>query len=246
MRQSTARIDGAAASRDRPKLKQRRTNPERSATARRKLIAAALKTLYEQGYGATTAELVARRAKVSRGAMLHHFRTRVDLMASVAEHVVGEQVRLRRDRLQSVEPGPKRFFAASEVSWEIQKQPATIAVMEILLASRSDRALRLRLAPLAKLFVQLRTDAAVHMMRNLGVYQMDLMVDLQRIHLATLRGLALERLFSRQPIEVERARQLLTQYEQGFVSALMSGQHQPLEPAAGDLDLRVRQRRKSK
>src|SRR5262245_5248316 len=104
-------------SRPQPRLKPRRTNAERTAIARRKLIEAALKTLCEAGYSATTTDLVARRAHVSRGAMLHHFRTRVDLMAAVAEHVITDQSRRRRDEVESFEAGPVRFFEAGDISW---------------------------------------------------------------------------------------------------------------------------------
>jgi AcrR family transcriptional regulator len=202
----------------------RRTNAERSATARRKLIDAALETLCEQGYGATTTDLVARRAKLSRGAMLHHFRTRVDLMAAVVEHVIAEQSRLRRERVEAFPPGPQRFFEASDISWEIQKQPATVVLLEIILATRSDRVLKKRLAPMVLRLGQLRTEAAERMVQNLRLDKQDALVDMMRIHLATLRGLAIERMFTQAPEEIDRAQRLLTRYEHAFVRELIDGE----------------------
>jgi AcrR family transcriptional regulator len=221
MRQPTV---AAVPSRRRPRPKPRRTNAERTATARRKLIDASLKVLCEVGYAATTTDLVARRANVSRGAMLHHFRTRVDLMAAVAQHVVEEQSRLRRERVESFDAGPQRFFEAGDISWEIQRQPTTTALLEIMLATRSDRALKKRLAPMVQQLSQMRNDAAARMMQNLSIDDRDLMVDLIRVHLATLRGLAVELMFSQTPAEIERARRLLTQYEHTLVRQLMSDQ----------------------
>jgi AcrR family transcriptional regulator len=204
-----------------PRPKVRRTNAERSAIAQRKLIDAALKTLYLDGYQATTTDQVARRANVSRGAMLHHFPSRADLIIAVAEHVLKEQARERRERLDALGPGPQRFFGAADISWEIQKQPATIALLEIMLASRSDRALKKRLAPLIQQMGMLRTEAALRMMSSLGIDDMDVMIDLLRIHLAALRGLAIDLLFTEKPEEVERSRNLLTRYEQTLVRELM-------------------------
>ena len=49
----------------------RRTNEQRSTETRGKLIKTAIDLLYRSGYSATTTVMVAKRAKVSRGAMLH-------------------------------------------------------------------------------------------------------------------------------------------------------------------------------
>jgi len=209
----------------RPKV--RRTNAERSAIAQRKLIDAALKTLYLEGYQATTTDLVARRANVSRGAMLHHYPSRADLIMAVAQHILTSQALERRERLDALGKGPERFFGAADISWEIQKQPATIALLEIMLASRSDRALKKRMAPLVQQMGLLRGEAATRMMNSLGIDDRDSMVDLMRIHLAALRGLAIELLFTRTPEEVERARNLLTRYEQTLVRGLMAEQRKP-------------------
>jgi len=230
MRQPTVQPDQPAASSPRPRLKPRRTNAQRTAIARRKLIDAALKILCEAGYSATTTDLVARRARVSRGAMLHHFRTRVDLMAAVAEHVIHEQSRRRREEVESFAPGPQRFFEAADISWEIQKQPATTALLEIMLATRSDRALKKRLAPMVQQLRQMRTEAAERLMSYLHIDDQDLMVDLLRIHLAALRGLAVELMFTQTPAEIERAQRLLTRYEHTLARELVNARKPAAEP----------------
>jgi hypothetical protein len=47
------------------------------------------------------------------------------------------------------------------------------------------------------------------------------MVDVMHIHLAALRGLAIELLFTSTPEEIERSRELLTRYEHTLVKELM-------------------------
>src|SRR5436309_11852144 len=63
----------------------RRTQEERSATTRRRLIDAAVECLNESGYLEATLEVVAARAGVSRGAVQHHFGSRNDLLIAVVE-----------------------------------------------------------------------------------------------------------------------------------------------------------------
>lgn len=70
----------------------RRTQAERSATMRARIRKAAVMCLYKRGYGATTTVSVASTAKVSRGAMLHHFPSKADLMPAALAHVLEENV----------------------------------------------------------------------------------------------------------------------------------------------------------
>ena len=63
----------------------RRTNRERTATTRARVLNATIEQLAEQGYAATTTVEVAERAGVSRGALVHHFPTRSDLVLSALD-----------------------------------------------------------------------------------------------------------------------------------------------------------------
>src|SRR5262245_17466263 len=103
------------------RTRQRRTNAERSATTVSKLIQAAIDSLYEEGYSATTTISVAKRARVSRGAMLHQFPTRVAMLLAVAKHIVEEHSRLRREQLDAYQ-GMARFYAAADVSWAVHSR----------------------------------------------------------------------------------------------------------------------------
>ena len=73
---------------------------ERSAETRRRLLDATVACLFERGYAGTTTTEIASRAGVSRGAQLHHFPKKDELVVSALEHVF--ELRLarneRRDR----------------------------------------------------------------------------------------------------------------------------------------------------
>src|SRR5436190_18579117 len=114
------------------------THEARSAATRTRLIEAAVHCLRTYGYAATTTTLVAEIAELSRGAMLHQFGTKVDLMLAVAKHVVERQNAFFVDELAKYPAGRERFVALTDVTWQALSQPEAIALLEIMMASRSD------------------------------------------------------------------------------------------------------------
>jgi AcrR family transcriptional regulator len=197
----------------------RRTNAERSAETRGALINAAIEILFLRGHSAATTIEVAARAKVSRGAMLHQFPTRSDLLIAVALHIVAEQREQRRRKAEEMTPGIERYYAGADINWEIQKQPSTIALLEIMMATRSDRDLRKSFAPVIKQMNQMRTRAAEHVAQDLGVTDTVTVANMLHLHQAALRGLALELLFTDDTESVEEARTLFKQYSHTFADA---------------------------
>jgi AcrR family transcriptional regulator len=198
----------------------RRTNAERSAETRGALINAAIEILFLRGHSAATTIEVAARAKVSRGAMLHQFPTRSDLLTAVAQHIVAEQREQRRRKAEAMTPGIERYYAGADINWEIQKQPSTIALLEIMMATRSDHDLRKSFAPVIKQMNQMRTKAAEHVAQDLGVTDTTTVANMLHLHQAALRGLALELLFTDDAESVEHARTLFKQYSHTFADAL--------------------------
>jgi len=127
--------------------KRRRTQAERSAATRQALLEASVKCLYENGYGATTTILVAKLAGVSRGAMLHQFPSKADLMIYVVEAVHEETVQLYGKLLAGIDNPRDRLLAYPKAVWEVESRPAGVAVLEILQGSRSDTELADKLRP---------------------------------------------------------------------------------------------------
>jgi AcrR family transcriptional regulator len=200
-------------------LRVRRTNAERSATTCGKLIDAAIDILYRSGHAAATTIEVAKRARVSRGAMLHQFPTRVDLLLAVARHIIEQQKRHRRERLGG-EPGLKRFRAAAEVSWEVHSQPGAIALLEIMMASRNDRDLRKGLAPFVEDWMDMRRGAATRMAEDLNLPESPEFEKLVVFQQAVLRGLAIELVFLNNGTTIDDARQLLEEYDTIFAERI--------------------------
>lgn len=126
---------------------QRKTQAERSAATRKVLLDAAIKCLFEHGYGTTTTILVAEIAGVSRGAMLHQFPSKADLMTFVVEAVFEDEVKQYAKLLKNAKDPRERLLAYPLATWKLQSRPAGVAVLEILQGSRSDPVLAKKLKP---------------------------------------------------------------------------------------------------
>jgi AcrR family transcriptional regulator len=123
----------------------RRTQEERSAGTRARLLDATVASLYEVGYAATTTTAVCARAGLSRGAQLHHFPTRADLVVHAVGHLAKRRAdEVRRD-LQPRDSGPDRLARALDAVWASFSGPLFYAALELWVASRSDAQLRANL-----------------------------------------------------------------------------------------------------
>jgi AcrR family transcriptional regulator len=74
----------------RPRTQAARTQAERLAATRAALLKAARTIFAEQGYAAAATEEIVRRAKVTRGALYHHFEDKRSLFDAVASEVARE------------------------------------------------------------------------------------------------------------------------------------------------------------
>ncbi|OWK27987.1 TetR/AcrR family transcriptional regulator [Sphingomonas mucosissima] len=194
----------------------------RSASTRAKLIDATIACLFEQGYAATTTVAVARRARVSRGAMLHQFPTRVDLIIATAEHIVRDQDQRRRALLRSVPRGVERLHAITQVAWETMNEPASLALTEIMLGSRSDPDLSSRIPSVMHDIEERLNSGPLEVTHDLGITDDRAVQAMIRLHLAAMRGLIIEQLFQQDRRAVDEAFKLLSWYKQQIVGRLLA------------------------
>ena len=124
----------------------RRTQAERSETMRARILTAAVTCLFEQGYGATTTVSVAATAGVSRGAMLHHFPSKADLMLAALSHILDLDAANFRRAADRIDDPWERYAALPDLRLSTASQPAGVAFMEIMVGARSDEAVRSRFA----------------------------------------------------------------------------------------------------
>ena len=140
----------------------RRTQEERSAATRAKLLDATIDCLIELGYAGTTTTLIAERAGVSRGAQLHHFPTKAELVAAAVEHLASRLGDDLRQRVAKLPPNGDRVTAAIDLLWSRFSTPLFPAWLELWVAARTDPDLAARLHPIEERLrnaIQRQTDA---------------------------------------------------------------------------------------
>lgn len=121
---------------------------ERTRAMRQRLLEATVECLVERGWSGTSTTLVSERAGVSRGAQLHHFPTKADLVLAAVEHlseVRGQELREAAARLPR---GRRRTRAVVEMLAEHFTSPVFDAALELWVAARTDPALREAVVPL--------------------------------------------------------------------------------------------------
>lgn len=198
-----------------------RTQTSRSEATQAKAIEAAIELLFSAGHAATTMLAVAKRAKQSRGALQHQFETRTHLLIRVAQSILSAQSRFRREHIVDTAPGKKRYYSALEINWEVQKQRSSIALLEIMMASRNDPQLKKSLESAYERGDQIRREAAKLAVGDLGIDDVEMVDDMLNLHVAALRGLAFQLMLGRDAATVERVRKLFTLYERRFAESLV-------------------------
>lgn len=114
----------------------------RARATRQALLDAALECLVELGYAATSTTEVARRAGVSRGAQLHHFPTKQELLAAALDHLLERRVDEYRKAFSQLATGVDRRDAAIDLLWRMYDGDSFVAWAELWVAARTDADLR--------------------------------------------------------------------------------------------------------
>jgi AcrR family transcriptional regulator len=122
---------------------------ERTRAMRLRLMEATIDCLVELGWAGTTTTVVSKRAGVSRGAQLHHFPSKQDLVVAAVGHLTE---RRREDmRLAAADlPESGRTRAVLEILSQQFVSPVFFAALELWVAARADADLRAEVAPLER------------------------------------------------------------------------------------------------
>lgn len=151
-----------------------RTQAQRTAATRAKLLDAAIESLVELGYSGTSTHGIAKRAGVSRGAQLHHFPTKESLVVAAVGHLVDK----RLVEILEAEPDPELGI---ETLIDAFSGPLFHAALELWVAARTDPALHAAMIPLErKVSDALRVGLMEIMGDRLSPDVIDLSVELAR------------------------------------------------------------------
>lgn len=120
----------------------RRTQAERTDETRGKVLSASATVLRRKGYAGLRTDEVARVAKVSRGAMQYHFRTKDSLVLATAEYLLRDGLERGRSRAAAVRGAADPVEAIIQDCMDFFLGPDFSTILDLVLAGSKDRALR--------------------------------------------------------------------------------------------------------
>ncbi|WP_343313853.1 TetR/AcrR family transcriptional regulator [Brucella sp. BE17] len=178
-----------------PRKVERQTQAQRSSNTQEKICNATLEVLAEVGHNCISTALIAKKAKVSRGALTHQYASRNDLLVAALRRLHNDWSQLR----PFTEDSRKESYSLSrliEELWDnLFSDKRYIASLELMLAARLDTDLGVRLREEMVRWVKMRDDFIL----NLQFSAKEPRLTDQHVHLlmASLRGIAMYQIFDK-------------------------------------------------
>lgn len=127
---------------------------EKSLLTQTQILDATMQCLIELGYAQTTTDKIAQKARVSRGAMTHHFKSRAAVLSAGAKYII-ELRAVEYDqalgKVKALTDGIPVLENMRETISLLQKyyaRPSFIALHELMRGARTDKALNQVMKPL--------------------------------------------------------------------------------------------------
>ena len=124
----------------------------KSSTTRDQILNAAIQCIADSGYANATTTKIAEIAGLSRGATLHHFPTKIEIVRAAVDFLYQKQLRAFRKSITNIPKGGDRVKIAVESYWAHVKHPIFVAIFELSVAARHDSDLEEVLRPAQKAF----------------------------------------------------------------------------------------------
>lgn len=131
---------------------------QKSAMTRATILEAAIQCFVKFGYKNTTTSRIAEEAGVSRGAMLHHFPSRDEVIKGSVLYLQEKRLEEYKVIISKLYSTPQNgvsdtmFRKAIRATWKYFNLPSFFAYHELLVASRTDKELAKIFYPQQKMF----------------------------------------------------------------------------------------------
>ncbi|MED5814206.1 TetR/AcrR family transcriptional regulator [Mycolicibacterium sp. 050232] len=119
-----------------------RTQQQRREETVARLLDAAIDTIIEVGYAKASAAVIAKRAKVSDGALFRHFPTMSDFMAATAQEVARRQLESGSKLVAEIPAEQPALPAVLTILRDIAGSETNTVWHELMMAARTDEKLR--------------------------------------------------------------------------------------------------------
>lgn len=172
--------------------KPRRSQADRSAATRAKVIAAARDVLCAQGYSGATMHAIRDATGMSLGAIQHQFPTKAKLMAAVAAEFSSYRIRVYREAIRRGRSPRESMENLIDANFEMISRPEMAAVLEIHLARRNDPDLDREVGPSTRRFDRRVRLWAYSILHAAGIAEDETHLSVQLLNNAVSRGLTVE------------------------------------------------------
>ncbi len=122
--------------------KARRSQEERRAESRGKLLDATVESLIEAGYAGTTVAAVARRAGLSVGCLQNYFPTKARLLADAMTHLFERRAQEFGRAFRELPEAEDRVGRGVELIWELYQGGTFRSYLELVAAAQADPEIR--------------------------------------------------------------------------------------------------------
>jgi AcrR family transcriptional regulator len=177
----------------------RRSQAERAEQMRARLLDATIECLTESGYSRMSTNDVVRKARVSRGALAHHYPTKADLVKAAAQRLLDQRGEQFHERFAAIAPQRRTPAEALAVLWSFYDDPSGIALIELTVAARTHRELRSILDPMSKQIEKITAEVVVEYFPDLAALPF-IEEALRAVH-AMFVGLALSSLAGNEAVD---------------------------------------------
>lgn len=135
-----------------PSYKKRVSNIARVKETKNKIYKAVIFSLDKNGYNETSVNRIQEIAGVSRGALTHHFPSKEELIVETLERILNPKRGLLQDNARHLNHVLKNLDSFEEDLFrymnEVLNTEKGRALVEILIASRTDKDLKVRITPI--------------------------------------------------------------------------------------------------
>jgi AcrR family transcriptional regulator len=119
-----------------------RTQQQRREETVARLLDAGIDTIIDVGYARASAAVIAKRAKVSDGALFRHFPTMGDFMAATAREVMRRQLDAFTKQVAEIPADKPALEAALTIMRDLTGNATNTVMYELMVAARTDEKLR--------------------------------------------------------------------------------------------------------
>jgi AcrR family transcriptional regulator len=183
----------------------RRSQADRSAATKAKVLAAARDVLCAQGYSGATMSAIRDAAGMSLGAIQHQFPTKAKLIAAVAIEFSEYRTQVYAAAIRKARSPREAMENLIDANFGMIGRPEMAALLEIHLARRNDPELEEEVGLSTRRFDRRVRLWAYKILRAANIEAAEIHIALQLLNNAVTRGLTVEYIRNPDPMAVNRA-----------------------------------------